>query len=196
MQQFIKIAALKNIKKDNINIIWDADTIPLKKIIFLKSKKVLFYKGDNYLHKPYFDLIKKTFPLEKKTNQSFISQNMPCKGQWINAFFNYFIKTHKVSWEIFFINNINFKEQSGFSEYETLGNFFYEKFGKYIKFLENNWLRRGYLEINSLKKFYFVKDRLSKKYDYIAFEKWDKGTLLNFYEKSRNLYYRLLSILC
>jgi hypothetical protein len=173
LQQFIKIAASKNIKKDDIFVIWDADTIPLKKIIFFKSKKILFYKNDQRLHKPYFDLIKKTFLHDKVLNYSLIAQCMAFKGVWIKSFFNYFIKNHKVNWDIFFINNINFIEPSGFSEYEILGTFFYKNFSKDIKFLKNNWCRLGHSEIGSLRNFYFQKKKLSKKYCFISFEKWD-----------------------
>jgi len=188
LQQFIKIAASKNIKNDDIFVIWDADTIPLKKIIFYKSKKILFYRGLEPKHKPYFDLIKKTFLHDEKLNYSLITQCIAFKGAWIKSFFNYFIKKHKVNWKIFFINNINFQEQSGFSEYETLGNFFYKNFKNDIKFLKNNWCLLGYSEIGSLKNFQFQKKKLSKKYFFISFEKWD-NKMFQFIRFFRRIFY-------
>lgn len=181
-QQFIKIEALKNIKKDEIFVIWEADTIPLKKIIFFKSKKILFYKGNEHPHKPYFDLIKKSFSYNRMIKYSLIAQCLAFKGVWMKSFFNYFIKNHKVNWKIFFINNIDFIEKSGFSEYETLGTFFYKNFGKNIKIIKNNWCRLGYSEVGSLNSFYFQKEKLSKKYCFISFENWDTpGFIFKFY---------------
>jgi hypothetical protein len=193
LQQFIKIEAAKNIKKDDIFVIWDADTIPLKKIIFYKSKKILFYKGLQPKHKPYFDLIEKTFLYDKNLKYSLIAQCMAFKGAWIKSFYNYFIKKYKVNWKIFYINNINFREQSGFSEFETLGNFFYKNFKNDIKFLKNNWCLLGYSEIRSLKNFQFQKKKLSKKYFFISFEKWD-NQMFQFKRFFQKIFYFLYKI--
>jgi hypothetical protein len=176
LQQFIKIASLRKIKNEDIFVIWDSDNIPLKKIFFKKKKKILFYKSEEH-HLPYFDFIRKVFKIEKKTKNSFVAQCLPCKGKWINNFFKYIEKNYNENWEDVFINNINFHSHSAFSEYETLGTFFYENFHKEMKFLKNNYQRYGYSEIKSLNNFFINEKRLSKKYDFISFENWEDRTL-------------------
>ena len=176
LQQFVKIASLRNMKNQDIFVIWDSDSVPLKKIFFKKGKKLLFYKY-NFFHQPYFDFIEKIFKIKRKVNISFISQCLACKGKWINNFFKYIDKNYNEAWEKVFINNINFNENSGFSEYETLGTFFYNNFQHEIKFLKNNYQRFGYSEIKTLDNFFANEKRLSKKYDFICFENWENRTL-------------------
>ena len=180
VQQFIKISALKNIKNEEAFLIWDSDTIPLKKIIFFDKKKFLFYKSTEN-HKPYFDLIEKIFKIKKKLTFSFIAQCLICKGKWVNTFFAYINNNYKQNWQKVFVDNINFDENNGFSEYETLGSFFYKKFPNEMKFLKNKWCRNGNSEIGSIKNFFLYRKKLAKKYDFIAFEKSDQSTLYRYY---------------
>ena len=57
-QQFIKIAELDDGSPEDINLIWDADTIPLRELSFEKNNYLHFYQSKE-AHVPYFDLIKK-----------------------------------------------------------------------------------------------------------------------------------------
>jgi len=180
LQQFIKISALKKMSIKDTYLIWDSDTIPLKKIIFFKKNKFLFYKSHEN-HKPYFDFIERIFKIKKKIKFSFIAQCLVCKGEWVKDFFRYIKNTYKKDWQKVFINNINFKEINGFSEYETLGNFFYANFSKKIKFISNKWCRYGNSEIRSVNNFFLYKDKLAKNYDFIAFENSDNTLLYHYY---------------
>jgi hypothetical protein len=180
LQQFIKISALKNMKNEDVFLIWDSDTIPLKKIIFFDKKKYAFYKGSEN-HKPYFDLIEKIFKIKKKLTFSFIAQCLICKGRWVNTFFAHIKSNYKKSWQKVLINNINFNQNNGFSEYETLGSFFHKNFSKEMKFLKNKWCRNGNSEIGSIKNFSLYREKLAKKYDFVAFEKSDQSTLYRYY---------------
>jgi hypothetical protein len=186
LQQFVKIASLKKIKKQDIFLIWDSDSIPLKKISFESNKKILFYQSTEH-HLPYFDFIRKVFKIEKKKKNSFVAQCLPCKGKWVNKFFKYIDDNYNENWEKVFINNINFNESSGFSEYETLGTFFYENFSKEMKFLKNNFERYGYSKIKTLNNFFSNEKRMSEKYDFVSFENWDNATL--FYRAKEKLKY-------
>ena len=56
-QQFIKMSELDEGLDSDINLIWDADTIPLKELSFVVNGKVSFYQGKEF-HLPYFELIK------------------------------------------------------------------------------------------------------------------------------------------
>ena len=80
-QQFLKLSALEEISSEKFGLIWDADSVPLKKLIFIKKNKVLFYKSSEF-HKPYFDNLETLLKFKKKNNHSFIAQCMPVKGIW------------------------------------------------------------------------------------------------------------------
>ena len=73
------------------------------------------------------------------------------------------------------IELIDFKQSSGFSEYETLGTFAVKNFNEEIEISDNikNWYRYGNSLIGSSDDFKYFKNKLSKKYDFISFESWD-----------------------
>ena len=89
--------------------------------------------------------------------------------------------------------SVNFKEESSFGEYETLGTYFYTKFSKQILFRSSkNWQRYGNGLIGRPYNLKFISWLLSAKYVFIAFEKRDK--IFSFYRpfiqnKIRNIFY-------
>lgn len=176
LQQFVKFSAIKNIaeKSDDNDVIllWDADTLPLKKLFFTNSKKkILFYKSKEF-HKPYFSLIKKITGLDKIENASFISQSFAARSRWINFFFKYIEKkNNQDNWINIFLDKINFNESSGLSEYETLGTFISHFYKKNYEFIDRPWLRSGNRSIgslNNIEKFPF--NIFLKYYDFVSFE--------------------------
>lgn len=179
IQQFIKLSALSEIDEEEIALIWDADTVPLKNIEFEEDGKIVFYKGNEY-HKPYFETIKKILNLEKKNNYSYIAQCMPCKGRWIKSLIEA-IEESGSEWQEVIINSIDFGQASSFSEYETLGAFIEHHFIDEIEITDQTWHRYGNGLIGSPFNLRYFSKILSKKYDFISFEKWDKP--YSYYKK-------------
>lgn len=174
LQQFIKLAALEISEDADLLLIWDADTIPLKPLVFLdKSGRLLFYKGAEY-HKPYFDLIRKVLGVERVVRYSFIAQCFPIRGVWVREFFEYIEARHGKKWVDVLLEQIDFKEESGFSEYETLGAYISNKHPYEITVRNGKWLRNG----NSLMGGVGNVDRfpfplLLMRFDFVSFELWD-----------------------
>ena len=188
IQQFIKLSALSEFGEDEIALIWDADTVPLKNIEFEKDGKIVFYKGKEY-HKPYFETIKKILNLEKQNNYSYIAQCMPCKGKWIKSL----IETIEASgneWQEAIINSIDFSQASSFSEYETLGTFIEHNFIDEIKITDQTWQRYGNGLIGGPANLRYFSKILSRKYDFVSFEKWDKP--YSYYKKYLKIILRML----
>jgi hypothetical protein len=183
LQQFIKLAVLEKMKDEDIFLLWDADTVPLRNLNFFYQGKLLFYKGDEH-KKNYFEFIESFLGLKKENNYSFIAQCFPCKGKWSKSFFLTIEKKWKKNWKHALIDNINFDDFYGLSEYETLGTFIYNKYKSEIRFLDNKWLRFGKRLIaseNYLKYFSFL---LKRYYDFISFEHWDKFFLFSKIKKT------------
>jgi hypothetical protein len=142
-QQLLKIQSLINSANNSERmLIWDADTIPLKKLEFFIDDKAVFFTGTES-HAPYFSTIKKLLNYEKSVSFSFIAQCLPVYSTWINEFKKCVENHHKKSWFEAILDNNNLYEISGFSEYETLGTFFVNNF--LDKMLLNNqpWSRKG-----------------------------------------------------
>jgi hypothetical protein len=176
LQQFIKLSFLyKERFNKGLSLIWDADTVPLKKIKFIENNKVTFYTANEF-HEPYFENIYNLLQLRKKIIPSFVSQCMACPNLWTLDFFNYLEHNYEKEWIEVILESINFKEKSSFSEYETLGTYFYSKFSEQMLFKSHvNWTRNGNGLIGHPNNLKFVSWAFRAKYDFIAFEKWDKS---------------------
>jgi hypothetical protein len=179
IQQFLKFSALEEISDDKFALIWDADTIPLKKLTFEKNNKIAFYKGYEF-HKPYFDHISILLGLKKNNNFSYIAQCMPVKGKWFKELIKSIENKNHKNWVDAIILKINFEELNAFSEYEMIGTFVEKNFPNEIEILDNNWQRYGKSIIGSVNNFKYFDKLLALKYDYISFEHWDKFSLKNF----------------
>jgi hypothetical protein len=75
LQQFIKLKAIESYLHYKLILIWDADTLPLKKIKFNRQNKITFIEADEF-HPPYFKTIERLLGLSRKQNFSFISEGM------------------------------------------------------------------------------------------------------------------------
>jgi FkbM family methyltransferase len=193
LQQFIKFAAIKNATKGNLDddiiLIWDADTIPLKKMNFIDSNnKIIYYTGKEN-HKFYFNFIKKFLGLDKIVKFSFIAQCFPIKVIWIKNFFKYLEGRHNKNWQEALISSINFDQRTGFSEYETLGTFISHNYNNSFVASKSPWLRSGNGLIGSvfnIDKFPF--SLIIKYYDFISFEASELS-----YRRFKNFFNKIIS---
>ncbi|MBM4128028.1 MAG: FkbM family methyltransferase [Nitrospira sp.] len=175
LQQFIKLSVLKEARDYENFVIWDADTVPLKKIEFFRSTgEVEFFTGTE-AHLPYFDLTQKLMGFGKRAKFSFIAQCFPYKGIWANNFFNFIEGKFSESYEKTLLNLIDFKEGSGFSEYETLGSFAYHNYRKQIIVSGKKWERNGTALIGGPHNIYREPyKQLIKDYEHLTFERWQE----------------------
>jgi len=123
-QQFLKLGwAFRSTFKHYL--VWDADTIPLRKIDFFdECDKVYFTPKDEY-HVPYFTTLEKIFDgaVKKKTPYSFIAEHMMIDCQLMKEMIAR-ITPEPLFWERI-IDCISTSDLagSGFSEFETFGNY-------------------------------------------------------------------------
>jgi len=178
LQQFLKIklAEASSCSSDGVVLIWDSDTLPLKKLKFFDSSSDIFYyyDGDEY-HREYFVTIDALLGLEKLNNSSFISQCIVFKKGWLLEMLSEIESKHNKNWESAVLNSINFEKKYAFSEYETLGTYIFSKYKNKMKFCDSTrWNRFGRrLLKGSLESYPSLMSTLNQ-YDFIAYEKWDK----------------------
>jgi len=176
LQQFIKLAAVKDCQPNEVVLIWDADTIPLKSLRFLDERsRLLYYKGHEY-HHAYFETIMRLLRLSKKVNFSFIAQCFVMKALWLQEFCSEIESRHHQGWVTALLSTINFNEDNSFSEYETLGTFISHRHSDEIAYIDRKWLRLGNSEIGHAAFLtpQLIANQLGE-YDYVSFEKWDKA---------------------
>ena len=179
-QQYLKMN-YATICEDEYYLLWDADTIPLKKIKFFDSNKMLFNLKEER-HQPYFSVLNKLF--DNKLNfycnndgkNSFITEGMIIKKsimiEIINTIGNSNVAGKK--WFEKIINSIDADDlsKSGFSEFETYGSYLNTYYSNLMKIRMLNTCRNGM----SIFGPDVSDERLSKlPFDTISFENWDKS---------------------
>ena len=177
IQQFLKMNYC-NICQDKYYLVWDSDTIPVKKVKMFKSNGKPFFDVKTEYNKPYFITMKNIFPeLGKKYDYSFISEHMIINTKLMKKMINKISENNNIvgnTWYEKIINNIdnNYLSESGFSEFETYGTFVKEYYRQvYSKrpwksFRASNlYFNPKFLTDNDIKKF-------SKYYNSISIENW------------------------
>lgn len=181
LQQFLKLKAIERLKNTDLGLIWDADTVPLRKMHFFDPEGesanlpvVRYYEGTQ-IHLPYFQVAKKLLGMTPSRRGSFIAQCMPVRGHWVNSFISHIENAHQMRWEDAILDCIDFKVNSGFSEYETLGIFFSNHYPSEFLPSGRGWHRFGGERIGGIDNLDDPRAELMlRRYDYVSFEKWEK----------------------
>ena len=175
LQQFIKIAAVNACKPNEIALIWDADTVPIKKLQFIDSQgRLSYYKGEEF-HIPYFDFIYKLTGMKKIVSFSFIAQCFIARASWAQDFLRMIEEGFNEPWAQVLLVNINFNEGNGFSEYEMLGTYISHRHASEVQYIDRQWYRFGNSLIGHVAFLTPGKIRTTlKDFDFISFEKWDR----------------------
>ena len=161
-QQILKLSYVLDKKyfSENNLVIWDADTIPIKKIkLFNNYNQPCLYGSSYEYHAPYFMINKillgsKSSTLNLSCINQFVALNLQIRKD-LRRFLLKFNTLNKIKNNDLFVanailkalvlgKNINLKNESKFSEYEFIGNFILNKYNKRkkeqkrIKFFRNN----------------------------------------------------------
>ena len=174
LQQFVKISAVLAHEDRGVVLIWDADTVPLKRLEFINSSgRFICYKGDEY-RKSYFDFIERALGLKRTQNFSFIAQSLILKVSWARELTNALAQNAQLPWIDAVLSFLDIAEPAGFAEFETLGTWIWNHHHDEILISERPWYRNGLSLVgNPLKLSQSVWNGLAKSYDFISFEGWD-----------------------
>lgn len=199
-QQFIKMAYCYCAKTDYY-LVWDADTIPIRKLYFFDKNKPIFSMKKE-LHEAYFDTINSLLGLKKSTKLSFIAEHMLFKTTYMKELIEEISRHDK--WYFNIINSIrkNDLPLSGFSEFETYGTYV-------INYHKGVYIQKKYHSLRNGKELFGnipnkeVVQWISKNYSAISFEKSQTYDYrIKFYKNSLfrklvkpALYFRFVSIL-
>ena len=145
LQQFIKLAAVRKMSALGNVLIWDADTVPLRKLRFFSRSGVPSYFTAGEHHPEYFLAIERALGLAKQRNHSFIAQCFPIARAHAVSFFSAMSRLSSGQWWQHLVDSIDFSKPNAFSEYETLGTYVSAKFPDELNFQRGHWLRNGWL---------------------------------------------------
>lgn len=174
LQQFVKISAVLARKDGDIVLIWDADTVPLKRLEFIDAHgQLVYYRGEEF-RKSYFDFLERALGLKRTQTFSFIAQSLVLRVAWARELFQALEKNAQLLWVDAILSYVDPSEPAGFAEFETLGTWIWHHHRHEIVISERPWYRNGLSLVgNPLKLSAAVWRGLANSYDFISFEAWD-----------------------
>lgn len=174
LQQFVKISAVLAHDDQDVVLIWDADTVPLKTLEFINSNgQFIYYKGDEN-RKSYFDFIERALGLKRTQNFSFIAQSLILKVSWARELTNALVQSGQLPWIDAVLSFLERAEPAGFAEFETLGTWIWHHHHDEIVLTDRKWYRNGFSLVGSpLQLSNSVWNGLAKSFDFVSFEGWD-----------------------
>jgi hypothetical protein len=178
-QQFLKMAySFKS--ETQYYLIWDSDTIPLNPIHFFINDgdklKCMFTMKDEH-HVPYFKTINVLFDgkVFKLTNKSFIAEHMMIDKDIMLEIIHKIDDNAKIPGNNFFEKILyaidrNEISSSGFSEFETYGNYVLKYYPEKYCLRQLRTFREGSLFVDKPAINERVLNWIAKSYDTISFE--------------------------
>lgn len=182
-QQFLKLGYARVCDEEEY-LVWDADTIPLKRLTMSREDGRIFFDVKTEYYLPYFKTIQALLPDLKirKTGFSFISEHMLLKKEIVLSLLKKIEDNDHIPGQTYWekiINAIKRSElpKSGFSEFETYGQFVMNCYKDEYLIRRVPALRNGELYLNKA----FTEADLkwaAKSFDIISFE--EKGKLYKY----------------
>ncbi len=138
LQQFLKMS-YAFLCRDEYYLVWDADTVPLTPIDMFDAEGIPYFDVKKEYNKPYFTTLNKLFrgEIKKTSPYSYISEHMVIKTEYMRNLINEIEENPLLEGTNYFekvINSIRKADlmHSGFSEFETYGNYVASRYpGKY-----------------------------------------------------------------
>jgi hypothetical protein len=177
-QQFLKMSACFLPDISDYYLIWDADTVMLNHIRFLNDKDQILIKPSSEYHPPYFDTYSRIIGKTRSVNFSFISEhffiNKNYMKELITAIEEHTPIERNWVWKIMNAVDKKYLSGSGFSEYETYGNFVNTVHPGTFALRPLRTIRYATRKFGPIPNKYDLY-RLSLAYSYASFENWDTG---------------------
>ena len=182
LQQIIKLQAVADpaLADNDVALIWDADTVPLRRLNFPdKDGRLLHFIGAED-HQPYFDTMASLLGLQRQVNYSFVAQCFATKAGWARELVNAIEKASGKEFPLAIFSQLRGIPKGGeFSEYETLGNFAMSRHAGEMRRTDAPWIR----DVGCAARpkcggawCTVVLHLLSKRYCYASFERWHRAT--------------------
>ena len=179
LQQFLKLAALRESSHLERILLWDADTVPVRRLrFFTKTGSLVFYPSRGEYHLPYFRAIDSLLGLDRLVGFSFVSQCFPITGSAVSQFWERIESRSEGSFWETLLAGVQWEEDSGFSEYEALGTFLTHVIPESIKQSTKFWRRNGWHYFHSPQDTMGGLSRILGFWypSYVSFEKWAENS--------------------
>lgn len=120
-QQLIKLS-VNNISRKKYCLVIDSDTIFNRPIKYLHQGKIILNVSDER-HEPYYVAYRNIFKEDIISEDSFVAHAMLFDCHILSEMQHHIETLNKKDWITTILNNVEYTDISGFSEYETYGNY-------------------------------------------------------------------------
>ena len=125
-QQFVKLSGAIGTCRYYLCI--DADHVLIHPHVFLTDKQETVFYLSYEDHQPYYDIIRRIMPDLEIANLSYVDHKMLFDKEQLHELHETLSRNHGGKpWQQVITDNLDYNEQSGFSEFETYGNFVQRK---------------------------------------------------------------------
>lgn len=174
LQQLVKLTACSRGADDSVNLIWDGDTVPLRRLRFIDDQGRLRFYASREHHLPYFNAIETLLGLARSVDTSFIAQCMPTRARWVRDMIGEIEARASRPWIDAVLACVSGRDPSEFSEYETLGQFVFQRYPSEAALTQRPWHRFGNSLVGGIDRLtHHEIDTLATDYDFVSFESWD-----------------------
>ena len=126
-QQFLKMGFFLKYGIKSHYVTWDADTIPLRPFDFFDDRGRILIQPTSEHHAPYFKTMDRLLGLRRLAFYSFISGHLIIESEVMRSLISDIKNRHPsyTSWVLAILDCVSKEDlqRSGFSEYETHGNY-------------------------------------------------------------------------
>ncbi len=173
-QQFLKMAMCAYEEMSAHYLVWDADTVLLQPLSFFTEEgRVLVAMAREY-HEPYFRTYERLLNDTRSVDFSFIAEHLMVRSELMKGLLKEidgnFPGTGHWVWRIMRAIDTEHLSSSGFSEYETYGNYVNRNFRDTVEYRRIPSLRGGARRFGCKPNRYDL-HRLSREYQYVSFER-------------------------
>lgn len=151
-QQLLKLSC-DRISISDFFLIVDSDTFFNRPIKFIHNRKMIMNHSDEY-HKPYYEVFEKILYEKAVSSMSFVAHHMLFSKKYLIELKNLIELLHNKKWINVILEQTDYTNLSGFSEYELYGHYMLIHHRRLIK--EEYWFNESiysFTEIKSVPKY-------------------------------------------
>ena len=182
VQQIVKIraAAAPDLADEDIVLIWDSDTVPLRPLRFVDADGRLLYFRARENQAPYFRTMERLAGIPKVEKNSFVAQCIPSRAGWVRGLIAEVESRAGMPFSEALFSTLEGLGEAEFSEYETLGNYALSRHPGGMGPANIPWERNGALLASpetAPRLLLVLLKLLSLRFAHVSFESWQKPSL-------------------
>lgn len=120
-QQLLKLSVDTFAKNEHI-LVMDSDTLLVHPVKFLHKGKTILNTSDEH-YETYYDVYRNLMKEDPVSPKSFVAHGMLFSKQYLQEIKQFISQRNQKDWIEAIISNVVYSDSSGFSEYETYGNY-------------------------------------------------------------------------